>query len=60
MTEIVEKDLEIEGENLHYLESGKGDPLILLHPVTVTAKTQWINHIPLASCSSGLYKESQL
>ncbi|MFX0113281.1 MAG: alpha/beta fold hydrolase [Candidatus Hodarchaeota archaeon] len=47
MTGILEKDIEIEGENLHYLESGKGDPLILLHPVTVTAKTQWTNHLPL-------------
>ncbi|MFX0174581.1 MAG: hypothetical protein ACFE9L_22110 [Candidatus Hodarchaeota archaeon] len=47
MTEIEEKDIEIEGENIHYLESGEGDPLILLHPVTVIAKTQWSNHIPL-------------
>ncbi|MFX0062449.1 MAG: alpha/beta fold hydrolase [Candidatus Hermodarchaeota archaeon] len=44
---MIEKDIEIEGENLHYLESGKGDPLVLLHPVTVPAKAQWINHIPL-------------
>ncbi|MFX1517130.1 MAG: alpha/beta fold hydrolase [Promethearchaeota archaeon] len=47
MNEIIEKDIEIHGNNFYYLESGKGDPLVLLHGATTTAKTDWINHIPI-------------
>ena len=47
MAEIQEKFIYINDLRLHYLESGEGYPLVLLHEGGGSAKFNWEKHIPI-------------
>ncbi len=45
--EIKGQYADVNGLKMHYLDHGKGDPLILLHGGTGTAEFNWKDHIPI-------------
>ncbi|WP_338603831.1 alpha/beta hydrolase [Sulfolobus tengchongensis] len=55
MQEFLDKFIEINGRKIHYIESGKGTPMLLFHGARFNART-WIETNTVATISSLGYR----